>query len=187
MKSSAASSSASGGTGNSRSAATRRGARLVTITFSPGELSSRRAMLPAAGNTCSKLSMRRSNSVPFSSRISSSSGFGPTSGIPSASRIAPATSVGSRRVAIEATADPCRNSGARRRTSSSASRVLPMPPVPISVTSRASSSRTNSARAASSRSRPRSGVGGVGARRGDVGPACGTFRAGSWARIARSS
>jgi hypothetical protein len=141
----------------------------VTSTCTPGARRSSSASAPAASPSCSRLSSTSSSSRPVRWSASSSSGSrGTASDTPSArARSATTRSAASSRWAglvptNDTNTTPSGWRSSRAAATSSASRVLPMPPGPTRVTSRHVGSSSRSRRRASSGSRPTSVVSGRG-------------------------
>jgi hypothetical protein len=144
----------------------------VTTTCRPGARCSRSATTPAASRSCSRLSSTSSSSRPARWSASSSSGSrGTARETPSAAaRLATTTSAASSgRAGTVPTNDtnavPSRWRPPLPAATSTASRVLPIPPGPTRVTSRQAGSSSSSCSLASSRSRPTRVVGGCGRSR----------------------
>ena len=134
----------------------------------------------AAGTRCSTLSSSRRSSASRSRCSTSSSGErAPLSRSPSAWAIVEATSDGSRSGASATKWTPSSKPGAARAASSSARRVLPVPPGPVIVSSGLPGPPIRAARSASSRPRPTRAVGGRGRPSGHAS----TAAAGGGARV----
>ena len=145
----------SGDTAYGRSAEIRSASRLVTITTSSGQLTSRSASPVAAGRTCSKLSRIRSVRRRASKRSHACSIVSPSRGAwPSRCTTAASTSSHSVIAASDTRYAPSRKSCWTACPTASARRVLPIPPVPVSVSSGTSGRRTIETRVSMSRSRP---------------------------------
>ena len=119
-----AGSAASGPSASSCSAASCSGARLVTTSFERGDAGRIALRAFAASSSCSKLSTTISSSRPAVS--------------PTACSSSAATSAGSSSAASVTKRAPSANRSPSRCASSSAKRVLPIPPGPVSVSSRTS-------------------------------------------------
>jgi hypothetical protein len=128
----------SGRTGHTTSPGRPSGSRLVASTRSPGAArSSAPASCAHASSRCSQLSSTSSSSADRSRQISASStGTSPACRTPSAPITCAPTSPGSATPASSASHTPPGNLPTTRAPASSASRVLPVPPVPASVTPR---------------------------------------------------
>ena len=153
---------ARGGTGNTRSQRSRRRARLVTRILRLTHSVRSRDKPGAASATCSKLSSTSSTRPsPMKSSTRSMCGRSPVSRRPSVRAIADWTSRASASGTRSTRYTPPSNTSSRLAATSSASRVLPVPPGPVRVSRRTGADDDSSCwRALSnSRSRPTSGVG----------------------------
>ena len=133
------------------------GTRLVARTWIPGAADAIRGMAPAADTTCSQLSITRRIRRSASARPSAASAASPgRTATPAAAAIAAGTAVGSRTEASSTRKTPSGKSPSMVRATSTARRVLPVPPGPSSVTIR--ELPRASATAAISRCRPTNAV-----------------------------
>ena len=130
--------SARGGMGYSCSPLTRRGARLVASTTSPGQPSIRTATSGAASSRCSRLSSTSRRCLLLRWSTKDSSGVLPcASGAPNERKTVGTRSAVSEREASPTNAVPSGKFSAASRAASMARRVLPTPPIPVIVSSRA--------------------------------------------------
>ena len=152
---------ASGDRTSSRSARTRKGARLVARTTRSGQRATRSASTGAAPVSCSRLSSTTITRRPWRCETSARTGSATSSGRPSAAVTRGRTSPGSRTAARSTNTAPPGKADASRRRTSVARRVLPTPPGPVMVTRRCAPDCTRARSSSISASRPMSGVDGI--------------------------
>ena len=147
--------SSSGGTGNSRSPASRSRRRLVARTVTPRAVASSAARWGAAATRRSKLSRTSRRSLSRRNAASRAlAGSSPVSWTPNTAATVGRTRFGSASGARSTKRTPSINAPAAAAAASRARRVLPTPPGPVRVTSGTSSRMTNATIAASSFRRP---------------------------------